>query len=104
MTSAIDNEPSLRYAVGTFAALLGIPITAFGIAPYLSSLSSGQFSWVVAFIAYLTGTLPGVVLGVRYLSSRNTKIAFGISYAFVCIGLLFVEPLLISCFFRDVCL
>ena len=98
------DEPSLTYAIGTFTALVGMPLVVFGIFAYLSFPENERLSWGALVVVYLVGTIPGLILGVRYLKTRKSKIGFGISYAFGCLGLLFVEGFLIGCFITDTCL
>ena|ERR1041384_147824 len=105
MTDASTKLPSVAYASATFVALLCIPIGVFAAAA-LWSLNQPTQQWTggILAVAYLVGTAPGLVIGVRYLTTRGSKTVFGVLYAVACLGLLFAESLLIGCSVTNVCL
>ena len=100
----IENVPSLGYVIGTFFALLLIPLLSFGIAFFAYFHNYGKIEWGPQIIVFALGTIPGLILGVRYLKGMKSKIIFGISYIVSCFGLLFVERLMVACAVVGTCL
>ena len=102
---AAAMTPSTRYAVLTFVALLAVPVLVFLVAGVTSAKAEvGSASWLQLILVYAVGTVPGVVLGVRYLDSPRSKAAFVTGYVLACAGLLVVESLAIGCWLSNVCL
>ena len=102
---AAANNPSTRYAVFTFIALLGVPIAVFvlgGLALLGPNTPEPTFVALAAIYALATG--PGMVLGTRYLDTRRTKIAFLAGYPLACLSLLIIAWLGIGCALTNVCL
>jgi hypothetical protein len=105
MADASTETPSVAYATATFVALLGIPVGIFAAATlWTLNQATQQANWGLLTAAYVLGSGPGIVIGVRYLRTRRSKIAFGVLYPIACLGLLFAEGLLISCAVTNVCL
>jgi len=102
---AAAKSPSAKYAVVTFVALLAVPVLVFLVAAIASAKAgSGSANWPQLILVYAVGTVPGVVLGARYLESRKSKAAFVTGYVLACAGLLVVESLAIGCWLTNVCL
>src|SRR5512135_1276137 len=94
-----------RYAVLTFVTLLAVPVLVFLVAGVASAnAGAGSANWPQFILVYAAGTVPGVVLGARYLHSRKSKAAFVTGYVLACAGLLVVESLAIGCWLTNVCL
>lgn len=92
---AAANNPTTRYAVLTFIALLGIPVAVFVFSGVvlLRPMTPEPVSLAVVAI-YALATAPGMVLGARYLDTRRAKIAFLIAYPVASLSLLIVSWLI----------
>ncbi len=103
--NASVNTPSTRHAVVTALILLCVPVGVFGLSAY-GALVAGfeQLNWAFLAIVYIVGVLPGLVLGIRYLSSTTARAAFAASYGLVCLGVFVAVSLAIGCILTDVCL
>ena len=99
------RTPSTRSAAVTGLVLLATPIVVFGAAIYWNlKAGTDALGWPALVLMYVLGTLPGVVVGARYLETAKTKIAFAIAYLLVCTGVLFIESVTIGCWVTNVCL
>jgi hypothetical protein len=102
---AAASTPSTKYAVVTFIALLGIPLTVFVIAGF-AFLRPGatEPGWPGLLVLYALATLPGMALGFRYLDTKRTKLAFLLGYPIACLSLLIIAWLMTGCGLTNVCL
>ena len=102
---AAGKTPSTRYAAVTFFTLIAVPALVFLVAGVASAKTgAASTNWPQLILVYAVGTVPGLVLGARYLDSPRSKAAFVTGYVLACAGLLVVESLAIGCWLSDACL
>src|SRR5690242_4010679 len=102
---ASGDTPSNRSALTAFGVMLAVPWITFGIAVYAAVKLGTEWAGYVLLAAYPIGTVPGLVVGARYLGKSNFTETpwFSLGYMLACVGVLAIQTLFVGCMVTNVC-
>lgn len=96
---------SSSQAMGMYLILVGLPLLIAGLAStYVFRTPSHEPGLWFSLLAYVVGTLPGIVLFRRFLVTNRARIIFALSYAGLSFLGMSVMSFWVGCIITDVCL
>ena len=88
-----------------YVILVGLPLLIAGLASaYVFRTPSDELGLWFSLLAYVVGTLPGIVLFWRFLVTSRARIIFALSYAGLSFLGMSVMSFWVGCIITDVCL
>ena len=88
-----------------YLLLVGLPLAIAGVtSAYVYRAPSHDPGLWFSLLAYVVGTLPGIVLFLRFLVTRRARVIFGLSYAILSLLAMSAVTYAVGCLMTDICL